>query len=111
MSILVLAEHDNAILKDATLAAVTAATQLGGDVHLLVAGKGAAAVAAAGAKVAGFGGIKHNPGDAARNASATGLTGQNVALACNAEMGRIAPCPAVERGYVTCNDERRGECR
>ena len=53
MSVLVLAEHDNAILKDATLAAVTAATQLGGDVHLLVAGKGAQSVADAGAKVAG----------------------------------------------------------
>jgi electron transfer flavoprotein alpha subunit len=53
MSVLVLAEHDNAVLKDATLAAVTAATQLGGDVHVLVAGAGAAAVAAEAAKVAG----------------------------------------------------------
>ena len=53
MSVLVLAEHDNAVLKDATLAAVTAAGQLGGDVHLLVAGKGAQAVADAAAKVAG----------------------------------------------------------
>jgi electron transfer flavoprotein alpha subunit len=53
MSVLVLAEHDNSELKDATLAAVTAATQLGGDVHLLVAGKGAQGVADAAAKVAG----------------------------------------------------------
>ncbi len=53
MSVLVLAEHDNAELKDATLAAVTAAGQLGGDVHVLVAGKGAQAVADAAAKVAG----------------------------------------------------------
>ena len=53
MSVLVLAEHDNADLKDATLAAVTAAGQFGGDVHVLVAGKGAAGVAAAAAKVAG----------------------------------------------------------
>ena len=53
MSVLVLAEHDNAVLKDATLAAVTAAGQLGGDVHLLVAGRGAQAVADAAAKVAG----------------------------------------------------------
>ncbi len=53
MSVLVLAEHDNAILKDATLAAVTAAGELGGDVHLLVAGEGAQAVADAAAKVAG----------------------------------------------------------
>ncbi|MBC7504392.1 MAG: electron transfer flavoprotein subunit alpha/FixB family protein, partial [Sandarakinorhabdus sp.] len=53
MSILVLAEHDNTILKDATLAAVTAASQLGGDVHLLVAGVGAHSVADAAAKVDG----------------------------------------------------------
>ena len=53
MSVLVLAEHDNAELKDATLAAVTAAGQLGGDVHVLVAGAGAKAVADAAAKVAG----------------------------------------------------------
>jgi electron transfer flavoprotein alpha subunit len=53
MSVLVLAEHDNAVLKDATLAAVTAAGQLGGDVHLLVVGAGAQPVADAAAKVAG----------------------------------------------------------
>ena len=53
MSVLVLAEHDNAVLKDATLAAVTAAGQLGGDVHVLVAGFGAQGVADAAAKVAG----------------------------------------------------------
>lgn len=57
MSILVLAEHDNAQLKDATLAAVTAARQLaghaGGEVHLLVAGEGCRAVAEAAAKVEG----------------------------------------------------------
>ena len=53
MSVLVLAEHDNAVLKDATLAAVTAAGELGGEVHLLVAGAGAQAVADAAAKVGG----------------------------------------------------------
>ncbi|MGI4876557.1 MAG: electron transfer flavoprotein subunit alpha/FixB family protein [Janthinobacterium lividum] len=53
MSVLVLAEHDNDVLKDATLAAVTAAGELGGEVHLLVAGAGAQAVADAAAKVAG----------------------------------------------------------
>ena len=36
MSILVIAEHDNASLKGATLNTVTAATKLGDDVHLLV---------------------------------------------------------------------------
>ncbi len=53
MSTLVLAEHDNSALKDATLAAVTAAGQLGGDVHVLVAGADCGAVAAAAAQVAG----------------------------------------------------------
>jgi electron transfer flavoprotein alpha subunit len=53
MSVLVLAEHDNAHLKDATLAAVTAAGELGGDVHVLVAGHNAKAVADEASKVAG----------------------------------------------------------
>ena len=52
MSVLVYAEHDNASLKDATFAVVTAGTQLG-EVHVLVAGSGAAAVADQAAKVAG----------------------------------------------------------
>jgi electron transfer flavoprotein alpha subunit len=52
MKTLVYVEHDNASLKDATLAVVTAASQLG-EVHLLVAGSGCGAVADAAAKVAG----------------------------------------------------------
>ena len=51
---LVWVEHDNAEIKDATLAAVTAASQLG-EVHLLVAGSGCAGVADAAAKIAGVG--------------------------------------------------------
>lgn len=38
MAILIIAEHDNNILKDSTLASVTAAIQMGDDIHLLVAG-------------------------------------------------------------------------
>jgi electron transfer flavoprotein alpha subunit len=53
MSVLVFADHDNSKLGDATLAAVTAAGQLGGEVHVLVAGKGAQGAADAAAKVAG----------------------------------------------------------
>ena len=52
MSVLVYAEHDNAALKDATLAVVAAAAKLG-EVHVLVAGAGCAGVADAAAKVAG----------------------------------------------------------
>lgn len=53
MTILVYAEHDNKELKPATLATVTAAVQMGGDVHLLVAGADCQAVAQEAAKVAG----------------------------------------------------------
>ena len=63
MSILVVAEHDNAALKPAVLNAVTAAVELaghaGGDVHLLVAGEGSGAVAEEAAKVAGVAKVLH----------------------------------------------------
>jgi electron transfer flavoprotein alpha subunit len=52
MSVLVFVEHDNASMKDATLATVTAAGKLG-EVHALVAGSGCGAVADAAAKTAG----------------------------------------------------------
>ena len=52
MSVLLWVEHDNSIVKDATLAAVTAAGQLG-EVHALVAGNGCSSVADQAAKIAG----------------------------------------------------------
>src|SRR5690349_15832303 len=63
MKTLVLVEHDNSSVKDATLSTVTAAAKLG-EVHLLVAGKGCAGVADAAAKIAGVGKI-HLADDAA----------------------------------------------
>jgi len=53
MTALVIAEHDNATLKGATLNTVTAAAQMGGDVHVLIAGHNAQAAADAAAKIAG----------------------------------------------------------
>jgi electron transfer flavoprotein alpha subunit len=53
MTSLVIAEHDNATLKGATLNTITAAIACGGDVHVLVAGGGAQAAADQAAKVAG----------------------------------------------------------
>ncbi|WP_150305829.1 electron transfer flavoprotein subunit alpha/FixB family protein [Pseudomonas saliphila] len=53
MTILVIAEHNNAELNAATLNTVAAATAIGGDIEVLVAGEGCAAVADAAAKVAG----------------------------------------------------------
>ena len=58
MSPLVIAEHDNAILKAATLNAVTAAAKIGGEIHILVAGAGCGAVAEQAAKVAGVAKVK-----------------------------------------------------
>ena len=53
MAALVIAEHDNKALKDATAKTVAAAAQLGGGVHVLVAGQNCGAVAVAAAKLAG----------------------------------------------------------
>src|SRR5205085_2104509 len=55
MPTLLLAEHDNASLKDATNKALTAAKQLGGEVHILVAGQNCKPVAEAAAKLDGVG--------------------------------------------------------
>ncbi len=55
MAVLIVAEHDNAELKPATLNTVTAAGQIGDELHMLVAGAGCASVAEAAGKVAGIG--------------------------------------------------------
>jgi len=53
MALLVIAEHSNADLKPATLNVVTAAKEIGGDIHILVAGSNAKPAAEAAAKIAG----------------------------------------------------------
>lgn len=53
MSILVIAEHDNQSLKGASLNTITAASQIGGDIHLLIVGANCASVAEQGANVVG----------------------------------------------------------
>jgi electron transfer flavoprotein alpha subunit len=64
MATLLVAEHDNKTLKDATHKALTAAKALGGDVHVLVAGKGCRPVAEAAAKLAGVSKVLIADGDA-----------------------------------------------
>lgn len=59
MTILVIAEHDNASLNAATRAVVSAAQAIGGEVHVLVAGNGAAQVATQAAALAGVGTVLH----------------------------------------------------
>ncbi len=53
MSILIIAEHDNASIRPATLNVVSAATKIGGEIHVLVAGGACAAVADQAARIAG----------------------------------------------------------
>jgi electron transfer flavoprotein alpha subunit len=59
MTTLIIAEHDNAVLKAATLNTIAAATRIGGDIHVLVAGSNCAAVAQAAAAVAGVAKVLH----------------------------------------------------
>ena len=59
MAVLLVAEHDNTSLKDATHKALTAAAQMGGEVHVLVAGNNAAGAAAQAAKLAGVARVIH----------------------------------------------------
>jgi len=81
MSSLVIAEHDNTTLKPATLHTITAAAQLGGEVHVLVAGANAASVAAAAAQVAGVAKVIHIDADSLAHGVAENVTAQVLALA------------------------------
>jgi electron transfer flavoprotein alpha subunit len=62
MAVLVVAEHDNASLKDATHKVVSAAQKMGGEVDVLVAGHNCGAVAHAAAKIAGVRKVVHADG-------------------------------------------------
>ncbi len=83
MTTLVIAEHDNASLKAATLNAVAAATAIGGDVHVLVAGNSAAAAAQAAAAVAGVAKVLHADGAALGEGLAENVTAQVLAIAAS----------------------------
>ncbi|RUM25018.1 electron transfer flavoprotein subunit alpha/FixB family protein [Rhizobium vallis] len=81
MTILLLADHDNVSLSDQTAKALTAATQIGGDVHVLVAGKGAKAAADAAAKLAGVSKVLLAESDELANNLAEPLSDLIVSLA------------------------------
>jgi electron transfer flavoprotein alpha subunit len=83
MTSLVIAEHDNASIKGATLNTVTAALQCGGDVHVLVAGSNAGAAAAAAAQIAGVAKVLHADSDALAHGLAENVTAQVLAIAGN----------------------------
>ncbi len=81
MTALVIAEHDNQSIKPATLNTVTAAIQCGGDVHVLVAGKGAEATASAAAQIAGVAKVIHVDGDHFAHGLAENMAAQVLAIA------------------------------
>ena len=81
MSTLILAEHDNTELKQASLHAVTAAADLGQDIHVLVAGSNCASVAEAAAKVAGVASVLHADDAAYEHGLAENLAPLLVSLA------------------------------
>ncbi len=83
MTSLVIAEHDNATLKGATLNTVTAALQCGGEVHVLVAGHNAAAAARAATTIAGVAKVIHADDEPLAHGLAENLAAQVVALAGN----------------------------
>ncbi|MEF7613512.1 electron transfer flavoprotein subunit alpha/FixB family protein, partial [Aquincola sp. MAHUQ-54] len=83
MTALVIAEHDNATLKGATLHTVTAAAQLGGEVHVLVAGHNAQGAAQAAARIAGVTKVIHADAEGLAHGLAENVAAQVLALAGN----------------------------
>jgi len=81
MAILLLAKHDNASLNEATSKTVTAAKEMGGDIHVLVAGNGCADVAAEAAKLDGVSKVIHVEGEAYGHRLAEPLADLLVSLA------------------------------
>jgi electron transfer flavoprotein alpha subunit len=81
MAALVIAEHDNASIKGATLNTVTAALACGGEVHVLVAGAGAAGAAAAAAQIAGVSKVLHADAPGLNHGLAETVAAQVLAVA------------------------------
>jgi electron transfer flavoprotein alpha subunit len=122
MSILLIAEHDNRTLNPATLGALNAALQIGGDISVLVAGKDCRAVAEEAARVAGIGRVllaDHNAyakglaenlgslitglaGDFSHLITPAGTTGKDVMprVAALLDVGQLSDIMAVESADI-----------
>ncbi|MEP2981378.1 MAG: electron transfer flavoprotein subunit alpha/FixB family protein [Lentilitoribacter sp.] len=99
MTTLLVAEHDNSALSDQTAKALTAATEIGGDVHILVAGQRASGVADAAAKLAGVGKVLLADSDEYANALAEPMADLIVSLAGDYDCV-IAPATASCKNYM-----------
>ena len=89
MTALVIAEHDNASIKGATLNTVTAAAQCGGDVHVLVAGHNAGAAAGAAGQIAGVAKVLHADGEHLAHGLAENMAAQVLALCAGGSYSHI----------------------
>jgi electron transfer flavoprotein alpha subunit len=83
MTSLVIAEHDNASIRPATLNTVTAAAQCGGEVHVLVAGLNAGAAAQAAAQISGVAKVIHVDGEPFAHGLAENVAAQVVSIAAS----------------------------
>jgi electron transfer flavoprotein alpha subunit len=99
MTVLLIAEHDNKSLKDATNKALTAAAQMGGDIHVLVAGNNAAAAAAQAAKLSGVKKVLHAESAALDRPVAEAMAATIVSLAGPYEH-IVAPATTNGKNYM-----------
>jgi electron transfer flavoprotein alpha subunit len=99
MTVLLIAEHDNASLKDATHKALTAALQIGGDIHVLVAGHKADAAAKAAAKLAGVKKVLHAESAALERPLAEPMAAMIVSLAAGYDH-IMAPATTNGKNYM-----------
>ena len=83
MTALVIAEHDNASVKGATFNTVAAATQCGGEVHVLIAGHNAGGAAAAAAQIAGVTKVIHADAPGFEHGLAENVAAQVLTIAAN----------------------------
>ncbi|WP_275269998.1 electron transfer flavoprotein subunit alpha/FixB family protein [Limnobacter sp. P1] len=99
MSVLVIAEHDNQSIKPATLNTIAAAQKIGGDIHVLVSGKGCGAAAEQAAKAAGVAKVLLADSDSLGDQLAENLAAQILAVAGN--YGHIlAPSTSVGKNVL-----------
>ena len=98
--ILVLAEHDNASLKSPTAHAVGAASKLGGEVHVLVAGHEAAGAASEAAKIAGVAKVLHVDAPHLQSPTAENVAAQVLALAGKGYTHLVAPATGMGKNAM-----------
>ncbi|MFO1032679.1 MAG: FAD-binding protein [Hyphomicrobiales bacterium] len=99
MTVLLIAEHDNKSLKDATHKALTAAAQMGADVHVLVAGNKADGAAQQAAKLAGVKKVLHVESAALERPLAEPMAATIVALA-GSYSHLVAPATTNGKNYM-----------